>query len=139
LSYNNASDGITWHAVDGLIANNTLYGNARWGIWLNNSGNTVRNNIAYQNSSTNIQNDSTNTLSHNLTNEPLFVNAAAGDFHLQARSPAIDTGMAVSEVTTDFDKAPRPQGAGVDIGACEYTSSPRSPLSAPRNFRIAGR
>jgi uncharacterized protein YjaG (DUF416 family) len=47
------------------------------------------------------------------------MNAAANDFQLQATSPAIDAGMALSEVLTDLKGISRPQGAGYDIGAYE--------------------
>jgi hypothetical protein len=52
----------------------------------------------------------------------LFVNYqenGAGDYHLQAGSPAIDKGFSTSAPLTDFDGKARPQGAGVDIGAYE--------------------
>ena len=39
-------------------------------------------------------------------------------------SPAIDAGSAVGAPATDQRGIPRPQGAGVDIGAFEYLSSP---------------
>ena len=39
-------------------------------------------------------------------------------------SPAIDAGSAVGAPATDQRGVPRPQGAGVDIGAFEYLSSP---------------
>jgi hypothetical protein len=42
------------------------------------------------------------------------------DFHLQAGSPAINAGMALSGVPYDFECDARPQGAGYDIGADEY-------------------
>ncbi len=51
---------------------------------------------------------------------PQFVNPGAGDFHLQANSPAIDAGLALASVTDDFDGFPRPRGPGYDIGAHEY-------------------
>src|SRR5262249_10384362 len=59
---------------------------------------------------------------------PLFVNAAAFDFALQAASPAIDAGMMLSAVPTDLVGIPRPQGAGYDIGAYESVADP--PTSA---------
>jgi hypothetical protein len=49
---------------------------------------------------------------------PLFANAAGGDFHLTAQSPAVDHGKA-SAAVTDADGNPRPQGAAFDIGAYE--------------------
>ena len=41
------------------------------------------------------------------------------DFHLRPDSPAIDAGFPEPEVTHDADGAPRPQGAGYDLGAYE--------------------
>jgi CSLREA domain-containing protein len=43
---------------------------------------------------------------------------------LMAGSPAIDAGSAVAGVTTDQRGVTRPQGAGCDIGAYEFSSSP---------------
>jgi hypothetical protein len=56
---------------------------------------------------------------HNLNANPLFVNPAAGDYHLTAHSPAINAGTNVG-VAADLDGIARPQGAGFDIGAYEY-------------------
>jgi hypothetical protein len=59
--------------------------------------------------------------SHDLWDvDPLFVDPALGDFHLQQGSPAIDTGIALAEVINDFDGNPRPQGEGQDIGPFEF-------------------
>lgn len=59
--------------------------------------------------------------SGNIKMDPKFVNAAAGDYHLQAGSPAIDAAVASSSLSTDhdFENAMRPQGAALDIGAFE--------------------
>lgn len=51
---------------------------------------------------------------------PIFVNAASGDFHLQAGSPAIDQADPAATEAIDFDGTSRPQGAKRDIGAFEY-------------------
>ena len=52
--------------------------------------------------------------------DPLFVDFASDDFHLQPDSPAIDAGEPLAEVAIDFDGVSRPQGAGWDIGAFEF-------------------
>ena len=51
--------------------------------------------------------------------DPLFVNAATHDYHVQAGSPAIDHGAVALAPPVDADGLLRPQGPGVDIGAFE--------------------
>ncbi len=53
---------------------------------------------------------------------PLFVNEASGDYHLQISSPCIDKGADMG-VTNDYDGNSRPLGLGYDIGAYEYVSA----------------
>ena len=65
------------------------------------------------------------TLSNNKTNtDPKFINASTVpyDFHLQSTSPAINAGVTLSEVPTDYDGVIRPQGGTYDIGCYEYNS-----------------
>ncbi len=57
-----------------------------------------------------------------LNKDPLFVNAANLDFHLQSNSPAINAGSSILAPTTDYAGNSRPQGAGYDIGAYEYVN-----------------
>lgn len=53
---------------------------------------------------------------------PLWNNAAGGDFTLQAASPAIGLGTFVvnATVANDFYSVPRPQGSASDSGAFEF-------------------
>src|SRR6185503_7871119 len=67
----------------------------------------------------------------NITNAPLFVNFAAGNYRLRPDSPCIDAGTNLSaSITNDLDGRPRPldgNGDGLaafDMGAYEY----RTPL-----------
>jgi hypothetical protein len=66
----------------------------------------------------------------NFTNSPLFVNAAAGNFHLQTNSPCINSGNnAYQTSSADLDGNPRVVGGFVDIGAYEYQAAAPVPLS----------
>jgi hypothetical protein len=67
--------------------------------------------------------------SGNITNAPLLLDAAAGDFRLQLDSPCINAGKN-SYVTnsTDLDGNPRIAGGTVDMGAYEF-QNPASLIS----------
>jgi len=124
----NGAEGIAlWLTLDGVeIKNNILSGNAIWGLhsWdAHGSGVVIDHNLVYGNGSgdydfTSGGSDYAYTLGTTLTGDPLFVSNAS-DFHLQPGSPAIDSGLTLSEITTDLDCAPRPQGGGYDVGAFE--------------------
>ena len=100
------------------------------GIW----GGVATNCIIYYNAGDNIEN--TKLLAYtcsfplgSVTNPPLFVNLAGGDYHLQSNSPCINSGCnAAVTVTNDFDGNPRIVGGTVDIGAYEF-QSPSSVIS----------
>jgi len=129
-----------------LIENNTFYNNGvgwqhRGGITLDYPPATniiIRNNIVSQNNQYQISNRGVNAIfENNLINgfrgypseikgsayiegDPQFVDPANANFHLKNTSPAIDVGSSINAPTVDFDGKPRPQGAGIDIGAFEY-------------------
>jgi len=59
----------------------------------------------------------------NITDDPMFVNATAGDFRLRLTSPCINMGNnAHTDSATDLDGNPRVVGGVVDMGAYEFTS-----------------
>ncbi len=67
----------------------------------------------------------------NISRDPLFVSPAwgtEGDYHLQAGSPAIDSGTATGAPTIDLEYRSRPAGEGYDIGAYEFSSRDEEPL-----------
>jgi hypothetical protein len=57
--------------------------------------------------------------------DPLFVNAAAGDYRLQAGSPGIDAGLRLPGINDTY------QGSAPDIGAFELAAGPDVTRPAP--------
>jgi len=95
-------------------------------FYISNSGSInglyVNNNILYNNANNNIPVFSGNKVSnyeflYNINADPLFIDAANGNFHLKSNSPAINNGTYVG-LTSDYE------GKTVhnppDIGAFEY-------------------
>ncbi len=141
-----------------LLKNNILYNNqvtscptrGPYDLYIHNNtnvyGNTFQNNIIYKSGSTNrvfygaqgamsvstFNNSDANgdAISGNIGTDPLFVDPANGNFHLQSGSPAINAGLNVG-LTSD-----REGNAIVglpDIGAYEYaTISPPPPDTSPK-------
>ncbi len=58
--------------------------------------------------------------SHSTSTNPLFVDAMAADFHLQADSPCRDWVPITQTVAVDFEGLARPFGPQADIGAYEF-------------------
>jgi parallel beta-helix repeat protein len=145
---------ISRHSANSLIANNTFYNNpGNWAIETDDvppgaQNLTIRNNIIVSSgnvmladrfgtpSSTGITQD------HNLFNvsPSLFVNPGANppDLHLQASaSSAIDQGICLAQVHTDFEGHTRPSGANCDIGAYEFGSGPPIPDPTSHTYYAA--
>jgi parallel beta-helix repeat protein len=124
-------------STNSKVYNNTVYNNSIDGIQIRSSSSsaTITNNSAYDNG-TNIHNYSNGTtFTNNLTTDPSFTNASAGDFTLRSGSAAINAGITLSQVSDDFRGIPRPQGGRFDIGAYEYSTTTVSP-STPTNLQV---
>jgi len=52
--------------------------------------------------------------------DSFFVNPAMHDYHLQMKSPAIDSGKNLPAITTDIENRKRPQNGKYDFGAFEH-------------------
>ena len=59
------------------------------------------------------------TGAHNISQDPRFVDAAGGDYHLGVGSPCTDKGTSVGAPLTDIEGTPR--DAVPDMGAYEWT------------------
>lgn len=77
----------------------------------------------------------------NISEDPLFVNAAMGDYHLSPGSPCIDAGDDSYFAAGDTDEEGRPRilGAHADMGACEFAPPAAfSMADAVHALRLAG-
>jgi hypothetical protein len=126
---------------DTYVVNNTVVDSGNWGgiaVQAEAVATRVINNIVYLSVGGDLSNAGSSTsLANNLLGiDPRFVDPAAGNFRLRAGSPAIDTGLGIPEVPTDFDGARRPAGGAYDAGAHEHgaVGLPASPV----NLRIRG-
>jgi hypothetical protein len=66
----------------------------------------------------------------NIAVNPLYVNAATQDFHIQSTSPCKDAGITLSNNSVDYEGTARPQGTSFDMGAFEYKQATSSTLKA---------
>jgi hypothetical protein len=110
--------------INNIVANNTSYGIMEEGT--TGPHNIYVNNLVFQNPTSNVR-LLTGKASGTLTTDPQFINNtgnASGDYHLGARSPAVDAGVSANAPATDIDGGTRPQGKAIDIGAYEAGATP---------------
>jgi hypothetical protein len=161
---NQDGEAIAVDAGSNVLLNNTFVSNSGPGgvVALHSSAATVVNNIIANNGSglarsedssaalveranlvfNNAQLDYINITAGagDISADPIFVDAAAGDYRLAGNSPALDAGddTVVNAGDLDLSGGPRKQGAHVDIGAYEASSSPFGIADAVRALKIAG-
>ena len=107
------------------VENNIVIKSARMGIYetgKTGTNNHFINNLTYGNATGNFVLQNGDVDQGTMTLDPKFVNPSQDDFHLQSSSPAIDAGVSLADVSTDFDGTLRPQGSGYDLGAYEFKS-----------------
>ena len=121
-------------ASRGTLYNCTMTGNLAFNFGGGAYDGRLYNCIVYYNAAPNDSNYLGSTLNYscttpepggtaNITNDPQFVNASAGDYHLQSTSPCINTGINQDWIigATDMDGNPRLDASGrVDMGVYEY-------------------
>lgn len=105
-------------------ANSAIENYSSMSNWQTSTGNDL-------NSLTVTGTDTANILSKIFVNP---VTTAVSNYNLTNNSPAIDRGVAESDVPTDINEITRPLGNAFDIGAYEYIGSNIMPT--PQNVRI---
>lgn len=133
-SHDELRNGDPHNTTEGMhVWNNTVINSGGYGLNLNNveaGPSTAFNNLIVD---TNIAGGgyiqlatggiwtAGNNLTYASTGTPQFVNATVDNYRLQPGSPAIDQGANLTSqgVIFDYDREPRPKGAGFDVGAFE--------------------
>lgn len=124
------SEFIAQGATNINVYNNIFYGRpGEKATEVNSSTIAHNNNLTFEGTGTPYFSGSQNITGQ----DPLFANAAGGDFSLSATSPALNAGSSApgQYSTKDILGINRPQGAGVDIGAYELQGTPISITRQP--------
>jgi hypothetical protein len=140
IADNDAGRALYTSLSGSTVVNNVIAFNAA-GVDGDNTNPVMRTNLVYGNGPYNFRAmpDPTGA-DGNISTDPLFVDRAAGDYHLAEASPALDTGTdyVVQQDERDADGRYRILGAHVDIGA--YESAEHHPgilADAIRALRLA--
>ena len=118
-----SAGGAIHNRIQALTVSNSIF-------WENGNVDIYRESGSATISYSNIEGGLTNTRftdgGNNLNIDPLFVNSAEWDFHLQETSPCIDTGDNATAPSDDLEKNRRPQDGDkdgtkiTDMGCYEY-------------------
>lgn len=108
--------GINCGTVGGpvVFSNNIVYGNT-----VSGGGKQIGGSANCSTTYSDIGPD-TSTGTGNTGMDPMFANAAQGNFHITSSSPAKDTADPAATLGVDIDGDTRPQGPAPDMGADEY-------------------
>ena len=137
--------------TNNTVASNALTNSIVGGAGILNSGGSpvITNTILWGNTGTGVLPDDLTILSGapavtycdigtgpltgagNISGDPVFADAASGDYHLSAGSPCIDAGDndAIALPTVDKDGEARILGSVVDMGAYEYAATVQPPAA----------
>ncbi|MGC6434441.1 MAG: choice-of-anchor Q domain-containing protein, partial [Crocinitomicaceae bacterium] len=150
LFYNNSTNsngnGVLWTGADvsTIIYNSTFYGNTCSGCtaagYYNQGNASVFNSILMSNTSKDLYDGGTGSMTKSFytsstgyslsgcsTSDPLFIDVAGNDFHLQDTSPAIDFGQVAGAPTDDLDNFTRISNP--DAGCYERNPCPNGDIS----------
>ena len=105
------------------VMNNIIVGQTGCGVTTFNGITLYVDYNLFYNNDTDICGDTTVPPHANIFADPLFEDAAGGNYRLQSGSPAVDSGTGGPGVPgVDIEGTSRPQGSGVDMGAYEAVS-----------------